>query len=285
MTEADDDTATQPTTPRRKRRRWRRFWVFLLIVLMIVGVYAGVKYRQWSTRPDHWERNREMLAMLPDEQKRERASSFMGRITEEWTAFGEATAQELIESPDAAGRVLGDERVIVIPFDDLNIMLEMEMPSILASQGAPVPDAFKGMMATSDGDGRLVVAFEYDGPELHQVFSITLEINVDARGRITSRMARATGGELALPRDQALERIAEIVGGEREVGEIRLMKLFTGEPFGPMDLPIDPGEGGVRNGRITGIQITDDALHITRLTVARKPAPAEAGPPNMQHDD
>ena len=154
----------------------------------------------------------------------------------------------------------------------------------LTSQGAPLPDAFKGMMVTSDGDGRLIVAFEYDG-DVHQVFSLTLEIEVNDRGKITSRLTRARGGELSLPRDTALERIAEIIGGERAVGEIKLMKLFTGQPFGPMDLPIDPGEGGVRNGRITGIEVQDDALHITRLTVARKPAPDESSTSNMPHDE
>ena len=280
MTQDSDATQTN-AKPKRRRRRWRRFWVFLLIIFAIVGVYAGLK---WRAQPDYWVQNREMLATLPEAHKRQRAGSFMGRISEEWSAFGEATPQELIESPDAAGRVLGDERTIVIPFDDLNIMLEVEMPGILASQGAPLPDAFKGMMVTSDGDGRLIVAFEYDG-DVHQVFSLTLEIEVNDRGKITSRLTRARGGELSLPRDTALERIAEIIGGERAVGEIKLMKLFTGQPFGPMDLPIDPGEGGVRNGRITGIEIQDDALHITRLTVARKPAPDESSTSNMPHDE
>lgn len=255
-----------------KRRRLLRWAVLILIGgAFLLGVFALGKYRQWQARPVYWEQNQTMLRTLPTNEKRQRAESFLGRFGDEWSAFGnDQTAQELIEAPDAAQRVLGDTRTIVIPFDDLNILLEVEMPAILESQGTPLPDAVKGIMVTSDGEGHLIVAFEYDGPEVHQVFSLTLAVSVNARGKITSNMISARGGELTLPRERALDTIGEIIGGDRAWGDIKLMKLFTGQPFGPMDVPIDPGDDGVRDGRITGIEVHDDALHLTRTTVARR---------------
>ncbi|XAL99641.1 hypothetical protein OT109_18935 [Phycisphaeraceae bacterium D3-23] len=276
--------------PPRKRRLLRRVG-FVLFTLIVVGlVLAGFKYKQWTAKPSYWQANSEMLAMLPAEQKQERAGSFLARFGHEWSAFGEEHAiQDLIESPDAEARLLGDTRTIIIPYDDLNILLEVEMPAILESQGTPLPDAVKGIMVTSDGHGRLIVAFEYDGPNLHQVFSMTLDVTATPAGIITSNLVSARGGELTLPRAQALERIGEIVGGEREFGEVRLMKLFTGQAFGPMDVPIDSGDNSGRNGRITGIEIHDDAIHLTRKTVARRPGnsgitPAATPEPHIEID-
>lgn len=266
------DTKNRTDVKEKPRRPTRR--VVLLILgglLLIAVVYGGSKYRQWRSEPGYWADNGKMLAAIPQDEKRQRSDALIGRLGQEWSAFGAADTQALIESPDAAEQVLGDERTIVIPFEDLNIMLEVEAPAMLASQGAPLPDAIKGMMVTSDGGGRLIVAFEYDGPEVHQVFSVTLALSATAEGIITSTLVSARGGEMSLPRDRALRALADIVGGDRAVGEIKLMKLFTGEPFGPMDVPIDPGDDGVRNGRITGIEVRDEAIHITRTTVPRRP--------------
>ena len=258
---------------RKKARRGGRWRVVLLVfggLILIALTWAGTQYWQWRTRPDYWSDNGRMLAAIPEDEKHQRAQDLIGRLGDEWSAFGEVDTQTLIESPDAAQHVLGDQRTIVIPFDDLNIMLAVEAPAILASQGAPLPEAVKGMMATSDGEGRLIVAFEYDGPETHQVFSLTLSLAASQEGILTSTLVAARGGALALPRDRALKTLARIVGGERSVADIRLMKLFTGEPFGPMDVPIDPGDSGVRSGRITGIEVRDEALHITRTTIPRQ---------------
>ncbi|MEM9414144.1 MAG: hypothetical protein AAGA29_01540 [Planctomycetota bacterium] len=259
------------TKPSRKRRLLRRIGIALLALTVVGVLFAGFKYRQWTARPSYWEANNEMLALLPDEQKRERAGSFLARFTHEWSAFGDShSIQDLIESPDAEAQLLGDTRTIIVPYDDLNILLEVEMPAILESQGTPLPDSVKGIMVTSDGQGRLIVAFEYDGPNLQQVFSLTLEVTATPTGRITSNLVSARGGELTLPRDAALDRIGEIVGGDREWAEVRLMKLFTGQPFGPMDVPIDRDDDSGRNGRITGIEVHDDAIHLTRTTVPRR---------------
>ncbi|MFI4860737.1 MAG: hypothetical protein ACIAXF_08670 [Phycisphaerales bacterium JB063] len=282
--------AIQDGAPPPRRRRLFRYAALAVLVLLLGGlVFAGFKYTQWTAEPSYWQENSKMLAMLPAEQKRERADTFLGRFGKEWSAFGEAqSTQDLIESPDAADRVLGDTRTIIIPYDDLNILLEVELPAILESQGMPLPDSVKGIMVTSDGRGRIIVAFEYDAPKLKQVFSLTLEVSATPAGIITSNLVAARGGELTLPRAQALDRIGEIIGGDREWGEIRLMKLFTGQPFGPMDVPIDPGDDGIRNGRITGIEVHDDAIHLTRTTVARRPradATPDAPQPRIEIDE
>lgn len=269
--------ANAPLKTKAKPRRPTRRIVLLILggLLLITAVYAGSKYRQWKTQPDYWADNGRMLAAIPADEKRQRSDALLGRLGEEWSAFGTPDPQDLIDSPDPASQVLGDARTIVIPYEDLNIMLEVEAPAMLASQGAPLPEAVKGMMVTSDGKGQLIVAFEYDGPEMHQVFSMTMRLNATPEGIITSTLVSARGGRLTLPRDRALRTLADIVGGDRAIGEIKLMKLFTGEPFGPMDVPIDPGDDGVRNGRITGIDVREDALHITRTTVPRRPRRAE----------
>ncbi len=266
------------TTSKKTRHLPPMRRVVLLVLgglVLIAVVYAGAKYRQWKATPEYWADNGRMLAAIPDDEKRQRSDALIGRLGEEWSAFGTPDPQELIDAPDPASRVLGDERTIVIPYEDLNIMLEVEAPAMLASQGAPLPDAVKGMMVTSDGRGQLIVAFEYDGPEVQQVFSLTMRLHATPEGIITSSLVSARGGRLTLPRDRALRTLADIVGGDRAIGDIKLMKLFTGEPFGPMDVPIDPGDNGVRNGRITGIDVRADALHITRTAVPRRPRRAE----------
>ena len=269
MSPPSTEKSGSPKRP-RKRRVLRLFILIALTLILIAILYGGFKYRQWSARPSYWQQNTQMLGDIPIAEKRQRAESFMGDFAVEWNAFGEGAIDPRTDRiADAAQLVLGNTRTIIIPFEDLNILLEVEMPAILESQGTPLPSTVKGIMVTSDGHGRLIVAFEYDGPEVHQVFSMTLDVTVNDRGVMTSTLVSAQGGELTLPHGAAMDRLGEIIGGERAWGDIKLMKLFTGQPFGPMDVPIDRGDGGIRSGRITGIEIHDDAIHLTRTTVPR----------------
>ena len=111
----------------------------------------------------------------------------------------------------------------------------------------------------------LRLSCEVNSPEVDQVVALTFDIAVSDDGTVTSTLKDATAGRLPLPTETAVGLLAE-QGGQRAA------ELLRGEPFGPIDVPIDPSENGLRDGRLVGLEVTGNAMVVTRETVRRQRA-------------
>lgn len=261
------------TSPQRRRMSKRRlFGLFLLGFLLVAGTMLAVKYRQWRATPSYWEDYAQQLKAMPDQQKREVAESFRNRLLEQWNApDAGATPEALIEAMRNDDDLVGETRTITIPYNEFNIWLEAEARGVMEDRGTPLPPTVRQAMVTSDGHGHLILAIDYRSKDVNQVFSFVLDIDINADAQVISRVVEVRGGRLELPRDSAVSMVREQLAREGAGGGDAILKLLTGEPFGPVDIPLDPSAEGVRDGRIVGIAINDDALQLTRTTVRRQP--------------
>jgi len=246
--------------------------LFLLGFLLVGGIIIGIKYRQLRSVPSHWQANADRLDLLPEEQKKAIAESFRNRVLGQWSRLeAGGSAQDIIDAMGSGSEMLGDTRTITIPFDELNIWLATEARGVMAQRETPMPRSIAGAMVDSDGNGNLILAVKYESKDITQIFSFTLDLLVDKDDRVVSRLISVHGGRLELPREAALSQFEKLLRGSADRGDpMAVLKILNGEPFGPVDIPIDPDSPGARDGRITGIVINDDSLQLTRTTIRRQ---------------
>ena len=112
------------------------------------------------------------------------------------------------------------------------------------------------------GDGLLRISFEVTTQNIQQVVTLSFAVDVASDGMLTSTLKQATAGKLPLPISAAIEIVAS------QADEGILLDLMQGTPIDPIELPIDASDTG-RDGRLVGLEVTEEALVITRLTVRR----------------
>ena len=254
-----------PERPRRIRKHILRFLLAMLVMATLVGVY---KYRQLHSTPIYWDEQITLLDGLSDQQRQTVSENFRNRILDKWSDW----PQDIPTHKLTEDSLIGDQVTIELPFDELNIWLNTEARETLKQQGSPLPEKV-GQMILGSKDGMLVAYIEYAGGTSN-VFSITLDIQIDNDGKITSTLEHFHVGELELPRSSATSFIHDqIVGFSDKMNPDPWINLLTGEPFGPIEILIDPTDSGVRDGRIVGLEIGDQSLFLTRQTVPRHASP------------
>jgi hypothetical protein len=225
--------------------------LFVLLCLIAVLIYLG-----WHGKPAHWEAEQTRLAAVSQAERQAVSESFQNRFLTKWSDPGEAT-------PVTEDDLFGQRAEITVPFDELNTWIQSEGLSLLEELGVEMPATAPTLMIDSPGDGLLRISFEIVAENVQQVVTLSFLIAIDADGTITSTLKRATAGRLPLPTDTAIEIIAS------QSDEGLLMDLMRGEPIDPLQLPIDPSRDGLRDGRIVGLEVTNDAMLLTRETVRR----------------
>lgn len=245
-----------PTAAKRSRGRRVLGLVFalLLVLLCLLGLLVGLG---WHGRPAHWDHEQARLAALPNEQRQAISESLRNRLLKQWSDFGNA----LPTTPD---ELFGHERTIEIPFDDLNTWIQIEGIDLLTKIGVEVPKTATTAMIDSPGGGLLRISFEITDQGLEQVVTLSFAVTIDEQdGTLTSTLKQATAGKLPLPVTTAIGIIAS------QANEGILIDLMQGTPIDPIQLPIDASDTG-RDGRLIGLEVTETALVITRLTVPRE---------------
>ena len=257
------------STPPSRGRRWiKRVGIAAAVVLLVVGAVAGYLYQRAHAAPEQWQSEQaRIIAMAPSQQKAV-AERLRNRLITEW-----GSAEPSAEFLDTdSGSDIGQRRRFAIPYDELNVWLHVEGRSLLQALGIVLPERVQHAMVQGTAEGNLVFAIEDDpggGSGGGRVYTMTFDIDVAEDGTITSTLVSAQAGRLSIPNDAATQLLTATSTTTANGGSL-LNDLLTGKPVPPLDLTIDPGERGHRNGRIVGLEIDEEQIIVTRQTVRRE---------------
>lgn len=228
--------------------------VFVLLCIASLLVFLA-----FHGRPSHWETEQTRIADLPDTQRREISESLRNRLMTQWSDPGDTT-------PVTEADLFGHRKTITIPYADLNTWIQAEGIELLEGVGITIPDYASGAMIDSPGDGLLRISFEIKTPDIEQVIAMSFAVTVSDDGTLTSTLKKAAAGRLPLPTSRAIDLVAS------QADQGVLLDLMRGKPIPPIELPIDPSDDGLRDGRLVGLEVQKDALLVTRETVRRNKA-------------
>lgn len=251
--------------PPSKRRWLKRLGIGAVIVgilLACAGLYA---YNRSNAQPESWQQERERIARMGTTEKLDMAEGLRNWLLSEWSST-EPSEEFAQGNPDS---LLGQRRRFAIPYDELNVWLDVEGRSLLEAVGIGLPERVRHVIVSGTPGGKLVLSFEDQPDGKGRVYALTFDIGVAQDGTVTSTLTGATAGRLPLPVDAAARLIRSTSPAAPANSPNLLDALLTGQPVQPQDLPIDPGEDGVRDGRIVGLEVQTDAIIVTRETVAR----------------
>ena len=226
--------------------------LFILLAITAVILYLG-----FHGTPEHWSQEQSRIATLSDDQQQATSQSFRNRFITLWANPGDKT-------PVTEDDLFGHRQAIEVPFNDLNTWIKAEGVELLSEIGIKVPKSAASAMVDSPGDGLIRVSVQVTIERVPQIITLSFAVNIAEDGTLTSTLKHATAGKLPLPVDTAISLVAS------KTDEQRLLDLMQGNPIPPIEMPIDPSEDGVRDGRIVGLEVTDNALTLTRETVRRK---------------
>lgn len=229
---------------------------FIALFVIICGAAIG-GYYAFSSRPDHWTQQQQRIAEMKPEQRKRISEALFNHATTKWSEI----------PPDATtiDEWIGQRSTLTIPYEDLNVWLAEDGVDLLSGVGIKLPRSVKGAMIDATGDGLLRISCDVQTPKFEQVVGLTFDIDVADDGTVVSKLKSASAGLLPLPRDKAIDLIAK-----RVKDNDRMLALMRGTPTGPIDVPIDASEDGLRDGRLVGFEVGADALVVTRETVRRR---------------
>ncbi|MEM6258177.1 MAG: hypothetical protein AAGI37_07675 [Planctomycetota bacterium] len=225
--------------------------LFVLLCTMTTFIYL-----RWQGKPEHWEQEQLRIAALSEAQQEAISESLRNRLLTQWSDPGD-------KAPVTEADLFGQRRTIEIPYAELNTWIKAEGVGLLRAVGVEVPESTPTAMIDSHGDGLLRISFEVDREEIHQVITLSFMMSIAEDGTLTSTLERASAGRLPLPASAAIE----LVASQTERGD--LLDLMRGNPVGPIEFPIDASKNGLRDGRLVGLEVREDALLITRETIRR----------------
>ncbi|MEM9345012.1 MAG: hypothetical protein AAGB26_00200 [Planctomycetota bacterium] len=244
------------TTADNRRRGVRVLGLSFAALLVLLFTITSIIYLRWQSKPEHWEQEQLRLAELPEVQQEAISESLRNRLLTQWSDPGEKT-------PVTEADLFGQRRTIEIPYAELNTWIKTEGIELLREVDIEVPESTPTAMIDSPGDGLLRISFEVDREEIQQVVTLSFVMSITEDGKLTSTLKRASAGRLPLPVSAAIE----LVASQTDRGD--LLDLMRGNPVGPIEFPIDPSKDGLRDGRLVGLEVRENALLITRETVRR----------------
>lgn len=227
---------------------------FAALFVLLCGT-ALLVHLGWQGRPAHWDNEQQRLAELSETQRDAISESLRNRLLTQWSDYGDTI-------PTRPDDLFGHQRKIEIPFKELNTWIKTEGLELLAEIDVEVPETATSAMIDSPGDGLLRISFEVTTQQVQQVVTLSFAVDVASDGTLTSTLKRATAGKLPLPVSAAIEIVAS------QADEGILLDLMQGTPIAAIELPIDTSDTG-RDGRLVGLEVTEESLIITRMTVRR----------------
>lgn len=247
------------TTAAKRSRGVRVLGLGFAALFALLCVIALLVYLGWHGKPAHWDTEQDRIASLPQAQRLAISESLRNRLLTEWSGSGD-------QNPFNGSDPFGQQTKITIPFDELNTWIQTEGLDLLEGIDIQVPDSAPSAMIDSPGDGLLRISFEVTTDDIQQVIALSFAVTIAKDGTLTSTLEQASAGRLPLPVGTAIDLVAS------QAKDGMLLDLMQGNPLPPIEIPIDPGDDGLRDGRLVGLEVTEDALVITRETVRRKKA-------------
>lgn len=228
---------------------------FAALFILLCGS-ALIVYLGWHGKPAHWDNEQQRLAELSESQREAISESLRNRLLTQWSDPGEKT-------PVTQADLFGHRRTIEIPYTDLNTWIKTEGVELLKEVGVEVPDTAPQAMIDSPGNGLLRISFELMMDGVKQVVTLSFAVTIADDGTRTSTLTQATAGRLPLPVSTAIQIISQ------QTTNSDLLNLIQGTPLPPIVFPIDPSKDGLRDGKLVGLEVREDALVVTRETVRR----------------
>ena len=229
----------------------------MLLLIAALTVAGGVAYWMWQSTPDYWRAHQRAYENADPDTLTRMAESAEQR-----------TLSDLSRTRGVALEWQANTRTLELTYEQINAWLSQRLEPWLANQGASMPEAIRAPMLT-ERDGRLVLAFRAETPELNQVVSIFFDIELTDDGRARLHIRRILGGELPMPVDTILQRVAQQAsqGSERRHSQAvrTLRRVLDGQSFTPI-IPIDRQ----RRGRLIDLAVEDDRLLLT-VRVEKRP--------------
>jgi hypothetical protein len=220
-------------------------------LFVVLCVAAVLSYFGMHGVPSYYTDQLDRIRAMSDQEREAISKNFEADIANGWTDAGP-------NMPTREEELYGHRRTIEIPYEDLNVWLAEEGSDMLAQIGIRLPKSVKGAMVDSAGEGYLRISCDVQRGKRRQVVSMTFAVAVSEDGIVTSTLEGARAGRLPVPTAVARDMIAQ----RGDSGGL-MVGLTSGEPVGPVELPIDKA----RNGRLVGMQIKEDKLVVTRETV------------------
>lgn len=247
------------STAAKRSRGVRVLGTGFVVLFVVLCLIALLIYLGWHGKPSHWENEQARLAALTEAQQKAISESFRNQLMTQWSDPGDKT-------PVTQDELFGHRQRIVIPYADLNTWIKTEGVTLLSEIGVEVPNTAASAMVDSPGGGLVRISFELPIDDVQQVIALSFAIQIADDGTLVSTLERATAGRMPLPVDTAIGVV------QRQADEGILLDLMLGNPIDPIELPIDPTEDGLRDGRLVGLEVNQDAMVITRETVRRNKA-------------
>lgn len=241
----------------------------VILAILAVTLVAGVGWWMWTSTPDYWQANQQALASTTREEQERMADDAFNRLTATFTAASNSTSRQPgnlhasdQQTPAGDGAAAAGERdadrTVKLTYQEVNAWLATRLKDWLANQGATLPKEVRDFMVAKEG-GNLVVAFEFDTPQLQQVVSLVLDVGMTDEGLMRVGVVRVRGGTLPLPIEELLQGIRDSSPDAVSPEDIdRLTSALDGQTFEP-EFKID----GSRTARITYFKMLDDGVEVT----------------------
>jgi len=227
-----------------------------LSVLLFLSIFGLYTYFSLRSAPAYWNAQQRRITELPHEERNNISQSLRNQLLTQWSSGP--------SNPTSADDLIGHRATLLIPFEELNIWLSEEGIGLLSGVGVQLPMGVKAAMVDNAGPGQLRVTCDLINGKIRQVVSLTFEITINEDATVSSRLVNASAGRIALPTQTAIDLMAGL-----DSGNTLMLDMMQGKTVPPIDIPIDPSEDGLRDGRLVGLEVRDDAIVITRETVRR----------------
>lgn len=228
-------------TARRRARIWGGLVLGTIAVATVAVLIAIVL---WVAAPSYWN---DALRARAEGSPAEHAA-----IAQRFESHANAALTSLPRSREDMTREL------VLPMAEVNAWLGARMRPWLESQGVTLPPEI-GPVVLAAEDGRLVLAFRVQTPQIDQVFSVVFDVQIQGEHRGVMKLIAIRGGRLPLPLGLALRELPPDV---RQNVPPKFMAVIeqaqTGIVFDPA-FRID----SMRNIRVLNLEITDQAIRAT----------------------
>jgi len=219
-----------------------------LVFFTIACITGAILWRQFHRDPQYWEQNQLKVAGMQPEQLAQQAEDFEKKM------LG-TTAPAVEGEPDEPVRTLH------VTCDEVNAWIAVKAQAWAAHQNIELPPQIQGSMIAVE-DGRLVIAFKVESPQVQKIISAPIDVKIDDTGLAHVRILGLRAGDMNVP----LWAIPSGLTNRPDVAS-QWQQLQNGVTFTPVRA-IDPHH----RLRLLAMEVKPDGLDLKVKTeaVARK---------------
>lgn len=217
-----------------------------LLVFTVICITVAVLWRQFHREPEYWQKSQSALANSDPAALARTAEEFERKLVRTTAVAAEGEAAEPV-------------RTIHVTCDEINTWIAVKAEAWAAHQNIKLPPQIQGSMVAVE-EGRLIVAFKIDTPQMQKVVSAPLDVKLNEAGMAEIKLMGLRAGDMNVP----LWAVPGDVGGSNARSKEFLERAQQGFVFNP-ERAIDPN----RILRLVGLAITSDGFDLTLKTIGQ----------------